>query len=425
MFEQLPSQFPDANPDHLSALAEIWSEELNRIIKRTLEISSLETGLTVPREARHAAIFELANLRLWLEEVITKAKTEGIAIDQIDPGSERRALDSPEGKERIEGTAHLFANRIWKRLLQKWREANPAIVVPDSSRRRGPRRRVVGATAAKGVRKQHYSPTFSNEYWASGPTKKVRAYTRGVDLEIVSSDVACRSWGWESFLYSQSLESWLSLVEGDVGPTYGKLLETIPLSDLECRYWIAYLLAQVLRTPSSIMEFLFGLRNTIVDQRIDYSTNIADLRLGFESVFSNNEVFAQYYRRICGRRWKMLQPPSGSQFIRADNPVLFVGSVSKGTWTMLYPMTPDRCFVAGPEEADTPANTFCIHETVTSVNLDALNAKLSSFARKSVIGTMTAEDAHLRAVLKSALSNCAPRYPWVNDLAPEFWGELF
>ena len=108
--------------------------------------------------------------------------------------------------------------------------------------------------SAHGSRRQHFSPAFSNKYWASGG--KLRVYALGVDGTVRSNDIPARSWGCESFLYSQELERLLSLVESDAAGPYKKLLGMVPLSEDETKRWVAYLAVQCIRTPAFIVRLL-------------------------------------------------------------------------------------------------------------------------------------------------------------------------
>ena len=283
----LSKQFPSC-AEHLLALAEIWDEELNRIINRMLEISAAEKGL-LPIQARHEAIFEVAKLRLLLEERIISAKTKSTSIGSIDPSAEKRSLEGPVISQRIENTARILADRIWNVLLGQWHKQFPAIIVPSENTKRRPIK-MPERDSSSTIRRQHFTPTFSNKYWASGSERKVRVYRRGINEAIVWKDLAYRKWGYEKFLYSQQLERWFSLVEGDASGIYSKLLDMIPFGELERRYWVAFIIIQLLRTPTFIETLLPGLAVAIVKSRLNYPTDVASLRRAYETLFEQRCV---------------------------------------------------------------------------------------------------------------------------------------
>jgi hypothetical protein len=421
-FQNLAERFPSADAAQLGALAGVWNEELDRIIKRMLEISANEGTAVLPEEARHGAIFELAKLTYRLEESIIEKKTERVPINNIDPQVERAALSSREVLDRIENTARICADRIWKPLQKQWLREFPLIAIPGHKART--KRGKLSAPKDTGVRQQHYSPSFSNRYWASGAQNKLRVYDRGVDLTIRSRDVGYKTWGQESFIYSQSLERHFHLVETDASTAYSKLLDTIPLSEDERRHWIAYLVVQLLRTPSYIARSFPRLRRLIIDRQIEYPKDVVGLRNAYETLFTNDEVFASFYRVIVGRRWRFWVPPAGFEFIRSDDPVLIEGSIKQHTWRLVYPMTPFRCFVAGPEKRETQPTVVPLSETLSHDETRSVNVRIAGAARRSVVARISANDSALRALLEPSLGISWMKREVLEEAFKEYWGSL-
>jgi hypothetical protein len=91
------------------------------------EICGETESMRLPIEVRHEAAFELAKLTLWLEDQMVEKKTAAVPIDQISPDTEAQSITSPVGVERIDKTARIMADRIWKPLCSKWWERYPAI----------------------------------------------------------------------------------------------------------------------------------------------------------------------------------------------------------------------------------------------------------------------------------------------------------
>jgi hypothetical protein len=56
---------------------------------------------------------------MWLEDRIIEKKTENASIERIYPDQERSALETPTIQERIENTARICADKIWKRFLNE------------------------------------------------------------------------------------------------------------------------------------------------------------------------------------------------------------------------------------------------------------------------------------------------------------------
>jgi hypothetical protein len=127
MFERLPTTFPNCDSKHLDALAAVWTREATLVISRMFEIYAETEIVRRPIEVRHEAAFELAKLTLWLEDRMIEKKTAALPIDQISPEAEAQFITSPVGIQRIDNTARIMADRIWKPLCSKWWERYPAI----------------------------------------------------------------------------------------------------------------------------------------------------------------------------------------------------------------------------------------------------------------------------------------------------------
>jgi hypothetical protein len=419
MFEYLQEKFPSVNPQHLSALAEIWSEEINLVLNRMLTISREECGPGLPIEVRHEAIFEVAKLTLWLEGRLLEVKTASTKIEDIDPNEERQNLDTPKCKERIENTARICADSIWKKLVEKWHKEHPLII---STEKAPHRKKLITGNNSPGVQNQHYTPVFSNKYWATGPQNKVRVYSLGVDHQVTARDVGYKSWGYATFLYSQSLEHYLGLVEGDAKTSYDNLLDIIPLGEHDRRCWVAFLIVQLFRTPAFIAKNLPALKAVIESKGIEYPSDIASLRRAYETLFTNNDVFASYYKTLTGLKWKLLTAPPGSQFIRADEPILTQGSINTKTWKLVYPMTPSKCFVVGPEAAD-PFVVVPENQKIDEATINRMNESLAKVARKTVIAQPSNGDSKLRAVLQPSLGARWSQRNWLLG-EYEYWQGL-
>lgn len=91
------------------------------------------------------------------------------------------------------------------------------------------------------------------------------------------------------------LEHLFGLIEGDASRPYIKLLDMIPLNEHERRCWIAFLLAQLLRTPSFTLKFLHAIKGHIEKNNIEFPTATHDLRRSYETLFTDHNLFAEFY----------------------------------------------------------------------------------------------------------------------------------
>lgn len=391
--------------DHLAALAAVWEIHRERVIKRMLEIWRSEAGSVLSSRSRERLILELAQLCVWLEERVVVKNTENRPIDQLDPSLERVALDSAHIRERIENTARILADHTWGPLVARERARHPLLVSDSAGQANRRPGKIIKPGARPIVAKQHYSPAFANRYWADEASLQIRVYSRGIDQRIHSRDVGHKSWGRARSLYSQALEAQFGLFEGDAKTSYTKLLNTIPLTEDDRRTWIAFLIAQRFRTPRAIRAHLVGLKRIILRDGINYSTHIADLRAAYETLFSNKEVFAHFYRLITGRAWHIWRASPGGYFLRSDEPVLIAASLERKEWQLLYSLTPRQCFVVGPDRPPQGVAARIVPSTreLSSLETTELNRRVARSARLSAIGPPVVDDQSVRELLNTVL----------------------
>ena len=80
------------------------------------------------------------------------------------------------------------------------------------------------------------------------------------------------------------------MIEGDAEIPYRKLLEVVPFSETDRRHWVAFLAAQMFRTPWFLVQSLAGLRDIVATRDISYPTDVASLRRAHETMFTNPGV---------------------------------------------------------------------------------------------------------------------------------------
>jgi hypothetical protein len=424
LFEQLINIFPSVDETHLAALSEVWSIERDQIIQYVMDLCRNENGSVWPIEARSEVICELAKLIIWLDHRIVQKKLASAPVEQIDPNTELTALEAPEIRQRIENTARICADQIWKPFLKRLQQRFPLITEHGESNHTF-KTSCLTRSRSGGVAKMHYSPRFSNRYWAlfNGNEEQIRKYWLQPNGEVQSKDIGYRGWGRERFLYSQRQEDWFQLVESDACSPYTKLLNIVPLSEQERRQWIAFLITQMIRTPSFMLRILPALKRFIKNNQIEFPTHTENLRMAYETLFSNNKFFAEFYRLISTHQWELWRSPRNGQFIRSDNPILLRGSVEQRTWQLIYPMTPFKCFVAGPNKEESPIAVVPKNIELVHSQLWRSNEHIAKSARRSVIGQPLQDDSSLRALLKNALGAVTATLNW-QEFFPEFWGPI-
>lgn len=185
--------------------------------------------------------------------------------------------------------------------------------------------------------KNHFSPVFANKSWTnqeSGWSYKYYYYCkhRGLVIDCLK-DKGKTAWGYELNLYSQQLEDKLDVgLENDSAVLYEKLLNGVALTAGERMKWGQFIIAQAVRTPS-----FFKYRDYIEEiNNGDYSYK--DTILGCQWCEEN--------KFIAERNWYILIAHEDDYFVRTDNPVYMTGFLENPTTTILYPLSPKKCFIA-------------------------------------------------------------------------------
>jgi hypothetical protein len=101
-----------------------------------------------------------------------------------------------------------------------------------------------------------------------------------------------------------------------------------------------------------------------------------------------------------------------------------VTSTNETLTTVFYPLSPDRCFVAGPALAEELPQIVPDGRSVTDAQRAAVNRLMASFARKSVIASPQANDMALRAELEPVLGQRWLALSRARRFLPEHWGDL-
>jgi hypothetical protein len=396
-------------------LSEAWATIHNQIIDRMFDIVEHEMGLVLHVDQRAESISELAKFSLFLQQRILDDKAKAKPLDQYDPAAEAALLKDAGEQNKIENTARNAADGLWKPLTAKWRARRPSIEATQKSK--GPAK-LWKRTKTHFRRKMHYVPQSTTRQWADETSGKFVVYTIGIDGEIRARSSPAKSWGVAEFLYTQPLEHLLGLIEGDARRAYEKLVDIVALDDADTRHWIAFVIAQYIRTPRFIRSMLPKQEVVIKQSGIRYPTDPAHLGRALETLFQNNDLYATFYRLITPRMWSVVSAAAGLTFLKGDNAVVITGSEPAGTWRLLYPLTPRRCFVAGPELETEPGRIIPAQQLLGDEATIALNAAICAYAEASVIGVSTPDRIDPRPTMKAHLKN---RSSGDNSDMP-FWG---
>jgi hypothetical protein len=89
-----------------------------------------------------------------------------------------------------------------------------------------------------------------------------------------------------------------------------------------------------------------------------------------------------------------------------------------------YPLSPDRCFVAGPALAEGLPQIVPEGRAVTDARRADVNRLMASFTRTTAIASPQANDMALRAELEPVLGQRWLALSRAKRFLPEHWGDL-
>jgi hypothetical protein len=190
---------------------------------------------------------------------------------------------------------------------------------------------------AKTTNKNHFSPVFANKHWTneeSGWSYKYYYFCKHRNKVIDShKDIGKTAWGYQINLYPQELEDRLdSELENESAALYEKLVSGDRLNTNQRIKWAQFIITQAVRTPSFFKYRDYIEKNNGGDYSYKHTI------LGCTGCEGNKYISA--------RNWMILKAHEDDFFIRTDNPVYMTGCIDNSTTIILYPLTPELCFVA-------------------------------------------------------------------------------
>lgn len=311
-------------------LAHIWDEVVHRII---LELMGLATSAEFEPHInmRSEMTLELARLQIWLGERVVERRINNRPLNNINPDVVREACLGPNGAEIISGTARMAYDHVWKKFTdERWKPKSAKAL----EREKAPRKTKL---AVKPVGKNHFIPkSFLKTNWATNDKILRWSTTNNV---WTSSPRNFGQWGYRRDLYSDELEAYFSLLEGDATQPIQMLLDMRPLNDPQRSAFVGFLIIQMLRNPGFIEANKNALAPVIAESGHGHDPTMA--RRAYETLFQNNELYDQFARPIMWSRWAI---------VKSEKPVFVLPdrfsvhrSLGDGL-RMIVPLTPKACF---------------------------------------------------------------------------------
>ena len=326
--------FPQAEHQSIDALAAIWDEVVDRIMHEMMGLHRANNA-ALHINIREDMALELAQLQLWVAERVVEKRTSGRDLSSIDPGEEREACLGPEGEGTISATARIVYKRIWSKCLEeRWKPKSAKIIEREANPKRP-------KLAVKPVSKNHFIPRwFIRDHWATGGKILRWQQTSG---GWKSSSRPFSQWGYRRELYSDRLEAYFGLLDGDAKRPIQMLLETHPLNPPQREALVGFLVIQFLRNPYTVARIQHNLAPVIA--KLGHGNDPDMPRKAYESLYGNNKFYRQIATPLMWSPWAI---------VRADLPVFVLPDTfamrigTKDGMRLIAPLTPTVCFVTLP-----------------------------------------------------------------------------
>jgi hypothetical protein len=265
----------------------------------------------------------------------------------------------------------------------------------------------VKTAMSKNTISNHFSPRFTNEPWADKHGLIIK-FRRGADGALIKGRTGPREWGAENCLYSQDMEDALAYFERLVKPLYDKLLNGQILKPEERMAWSYWLLCQFSRTPSFMIE-LAKLPEDILASlsSLDVYSSLLNTEEQLKAAQSNIANFSTSQELVpflVLRDWIVYRAAPGGFFIKSDVPVVIKGPLVEEDTTIVYPLSPGKCFSATVAGGIFPPRQLQLESSLTiGQNLDFVKL-IASTADREVICHIDNVNSDLVELLAASLA---------------------
>lgn len=326
-------------PDEvIDALALIYDEAVHRIIVQMFELGRPdETPLDI--DLREEMTLEIAKLTFWLGERVVEKRLPNPEAGEIDLAAEREVVLGPAGAEIIANTARISFDRIWGSLIE---ERYKPKTIAAAKRKANPRKQVL---AVKPVGKNHFIPRwFIRDLWAvDGKVLRWRSDGDG----WISARRGFGEWGYRHNLYSDRLEAYFGLLEGDAKKPVEMLLDTRPLNGPQREAFVGFLIIQLLRNPTFIEAHNQHLAPVL--ENLDPSEGEWTLERSYEAMFQNHDLYRLLATPVMESRWAVVKSAE-PVFVLPDT--FGVRAPGLDGLRLIAPLSPTACFVTLPDREE-------------------------------------------------------------------------
>ena len=198
------------------------------------------------------------------------------------------------------------------------------------------------ARGQAGRQEPFHSALFIRDHWATdGKVLRWRRTHNG----WTSSKRGFGEWGYLHKLYSDPLEAYFGLLEGDAKRPIEMLVETYPLNVPQRETLVGFLVIQFLRNPYTIAALQQGLAPVIAE--LGYGDDPEMPRKAYESLYRNNEFYHRIAAPLMWSPWAIVR--SGRPVFVLPDTFCARASATDGM-RLIAPLTPTAslCYSSRP-----------------------------------------------------------------------------
>lgn len=326
-------------------ISHIWHEVVSSIAKEMLQyaephIDELYINL------REEIALELAKLMSFISEKVVSDRMRGRLIAEINPEVEREQCFSEAGRNKISTTAKNLAEHVWiKKYRERWKPKTEEALRIDKAGKKNTN------IAPQKVKENHFIPkSYIKRYWSEGQFVYKCIKAQGGEAKKIRTPVG--SWGFRNNLYSDVLEAYFCLLEGDAARPIEMVLKVEPLNPPQREALIGFMVIQHIRNPH-FMESLARLMSPFVANEIDgdKAKDKAYMQQVYETLYNQNEFYDKLARPILFSHWVVVRSAT-PDFVLPDVCNLF--GTYRDRQYVFMPLTPTDCLVVLPIAVEEP-----------------------------------------------------------------------
>ncbi|QDE31731.1 DUF4238 domain-containing protein [Shewanella polaris] len=342
MIKGLRKLFPDIEDKQAQALVEIWEEVVDLIFHEMDRISQPQmTELHI--NLREEIILEFAKLRHHIESKVIEAQTLEQLPNEIDLAAERELCLGDIGQQKILNTGKIIAENVWlEKYHNRWKLKTRSALEKEKAPP------VAKELKINEVTDNHFIPkSFIKRYWSEKGVIRKNSISKGVVNYI---DTSFGKWGFVRNLYSDQLEAYFGLIEGDASVPIQKVLKVEPLNTPQKQALVGFIVIQRIRNPAFIDSHNAKLK-PVIEQHcgVEKANNPEYVQFIYESIFKNHEVYRNLSKPLFHNQWVLVRSPQKS-IVLPDTCNIFTDV--NGETFIVVPLTVSDCLVILPKKAD-------------------------------------------------------------------------